>query len=265
MRTSESVGIPVKRWDLEHEVVYIIPMGDFHVGTTGFAYDKFAGYRDWILARRNAYVVLLGDLIEATVRHSKGDIWEQDISPGRQIDQVTALLKPLKNRILGMVMGNHERRIYDQTGFEPMSILCHKLGLPEGVYGRDALRLDLYIPFSGRKRPFYVFLTHGWGGARKTGGQLNKLEDLGDVIHADVYIVGHEHKLIQGRDDYLMPVSGGKWSIHRKNYVQSGCFADYASLGGYLVRIGRKPPDIGAPRIRLQFKHARAKDVHVSI
>ena len=37
---------------------------------------------------------------------------------------------------------------------------------------------------------------HGYGGGRKDGGKINRLEDMTNVIIADLYLMSHTHKPI---------------------------------------------------------------------
>jgi len=42
--------------------VYLIPLGDLHLGAPNVDIEKFEGYIDWI-KKNNAYAFLMGDLL----------------------------------------------------------------------------------------------------------------------------------------------------------------------------------------------------------
>jgi len=260
-------GIKMMTWDLQkHHDICIVPLADLHIGCEEFREDVLSEHIRFIEETPEAYAVLLGDLVEAGIRASKSDIWKQRLNPQQQVEECIRLLMPIKDKILGLVMGNHEWRIYDSTGIDVCSILWQNLELPMGAYGRDGLMLRVYLT---RHRtlvnPFYIYLTHGWGGARKTGGQINKAEELGIAIHADLYLVAHEHTVFTSRHDYRMPHSRAKGGLTmvEKVFVGCGCFVDYTGIGGYLVRIGRRPPNLGAPKIWLSLPSGHGKKIRV--
>ncbi len=256
--------------DPEFKHIYIIPIFDMHIGGAKygvhlFAEELFDGYVSWILERPNAFAVLGGDIIAASARGGRTyEIWNQFFNPQQQLEYAGEKLYPLVDRILGVVSGNHEDRIYAQVGLEPMSSLCSMLGVDHKLYGRDGLMVKTsFGPHSNI--PFFTYITHGWGGARRTGGQVNKVEELGVLIHADVYLTGHEHTLFMSRNEYQMPSKNLSMRLYRKLFLGCGCFCEYTP---YLQSIGRRHPDLGAPRVRMEIKHSHdeyTKDCHVSI
>jgi hypothetical protein len=277
--------IPIVTYTLDPkwESVYIIPLADEQIGDPGFYEELFLGYRKWILGRPNAFTLLVGDLYEQPVRNNKAsDYWDIHLMPKEAVKKARELLKPLaeEGRILGGIDGNHEYRAYLATGESPMQNLLDKLGLPvEGknsVYDPEALVVKIAFgeDKSHGKQPSYrhfiykIYFSHGWGGARKTGGQVNKTEELAAVVtNADVYILGHEHTLFVTRwDSGFIPdsLSATECKPMRQVFVGAGTFCRYSK---FQKRIQRRLPNLGAPRIRLEgiSGHKSHKDCHVSI
>lgn len=87
---------------------------------------------------------------------------------------------------------------------------------------------------------------------------MNKWEELAKVADADIFLAGHEHTLTHSRINHRWLSTDGTVQNKRKMFVGCGGFKDYDD---FLVSIGRRPPDVGAPRIRLD---GTRKDIHVS-
>ena len=121
----------------EWPCLYIIPISDTHIGDPRFNEEKLRGYIDWIMARENAYVVLNGDILDAAIKGSVGDTYEATMTTNEALKYARRLFAPLKDRILAVTEGNHERRITKDTSVSPMDILSDFLDVPfhaDGVF-----------------------------------------------------------------------------------------------------------------------------------
>jgi len=262
----------------EFQAVYIIPLTDEQIGNPGFYEELFLGYRKWILERPNAFVLLPGDLYEEPVVGNKAsNFWEMHLTPRRAKNKAKSLLKPLadEGRILGAVSGNHEFRAYKATGHDPMYDTLSELNLPvEGknsIFDPDALVIR--ITFDGINKHgnesfvYKIYMSHGWGGARRTGAHVNKTEEMAAVVtNADVYVIGHEHTLYDSRWDsaYIPDRPANECIPIRQVFVGCGTFCRYTK---FQKRIQRRLPNLGAPRIRLEGVSGGKvhKDIHCSI
>ncbi len=252
----------------EEQFIYIVPIADTHIGR-GFNEQTFLGYRDWILSKSNAFTVLIGDILDCPSIHAKNsEMWEQTLTPKKARDKAEELFKPLAPRILGVVSGNHEERIRKETDIYVLQELLIKIGCSEYIFDPQMLVVGITLgrnSSSGGNTPyrFNILLQHGWGGARRTGGQVNKAEELSAVVrNADVYLIAHEHNLFMSRyDSAEINNSADFCTQFRQVFVGCGGFQDYS---GFQKRIARRMPNIGAPRIRLEGKDGR-KDIHVDI
>ena len=264
----------------EFQAVYIIPLSDEQIGDPGFYEELFLGYRNWILERPNAFVLLPGDLYEEPVVGNRAsDFWEIHLTPKEAKKKAKKLLKPLADagRILGAVSGNHEFRAYKATGHDPIYDTLSELGLPvEGknsIYDPDAIVVRIAFGEDRSQRKginfiYKIYMTHGWGGARRTGAHVNKTEEMAAVVtNADVYVIGHEHTLYDSRwDSAYIPGSlqATQCQAVRQVFVGGGTFCRYTK---FQKRIQRRLPNLGAPRIRLEgiSRHRTHKDIHCSI
>ena len=243
----------------EWPCLYIIPISDTHIGDPRFNEAKLLGYIDWIMARENAYVVLNGDILDAAIKGSVGDTYEATMTTNEALKYARRLFAPLKDRILAVTEGNHERRITKDTSVSPMDILSDFLDVPfhaDGVF----LKLRVGKGSNGKPVVYTAYFTHGHGGGRTIGGKGNNLQRMGHIVLADLYSQGHIHTSIAFQDMIYVPdLRNGNMLKQRRTYVSSGAFLDW---GGYAQQQGYAPGRIGSVRIRLD---GRKKDVHASV
>ena len=252
-------GSDLKIIDIEanYDRIHVMPMGDHHIGLREFAPDKFMGYRQWILDHPGTKVILMGDIFETPINTSR--VQDEPQAPnGMTVHQTIAygydLFAPIRDNIIGIVEGNHDYRASRLTGGSALSMLIAKLDL-EDVYDPDQILVRINVDDT----IYQIMAQHGWGGARKTGGQMNKMEEMSNIIgDADAYLTGHEHTLFMSRWDKDI-VQGNDVIELRQVYVGCGCFC---GLTRFQKRIARRKPNIGAPRLRLDSKR---RDLHVSI
>jgi hypothetical protein len=270
--------IPIRIIDYEFPTdwpcLYIVPIFDAQIGDPGFDQVALEGYRDWILEHENAMTVLGGDNLNTTTKHNRtDDLWESNLKPQQAINLGAKIFKPLKNRILGVVDGNHEDRAFRDTGLSPTIEMLLKIGFSdpeiERIYDPRVLILRLRFGHNssqGKRWSYTGYLTHGWGGARKSGGQVNKSEEMGLVINnCDFYMIGHEHTLKANPVTVgYVPSTGNFCQEQRQIYALCGGFCHYTR---FQKKIARRLPDIGAPRIRLEGiqGHRGRKDIHISV
>lgn len=264
----------------EFDAVYIVPLSDMQIGSPDFYEELFVDYRDWILERPNAFVLLPGDAFEQPVLGNRSsNFWDMHLTPADAKKKARQLLRPLaeQGRILGAVSGNHEYRSRLLVDADPLEDTLRELGcVVEGkgaIYDKEALVIRIAFGSNSRNRPdskfvYNIYMTHGWGGARRTGAHLNKTEELASVVtNADVYIIGHEHTLYDGRwDSARIPqqLNATECTVSRQVFVGGGTFCRYS---GFQKRVQRRLPNLGSPRIRLEGYSGRKahKDIHCSI
>lgn len=245
---------------LEHNHVYIIPMSDFHVGDPRFDEKKLLGYIKWVQETPNAYVILVGDLMNTAIMGSVSDTYEETMTPNEQLKRVKQLLTPIKDRILAACDGNHERRITKQTSINITELLAEYLDCYYRPYGY-LLKLRVGKRSTNAKPSVYtLYATHGHGGGGTPGGKINMLTKMAKVVLADIYVAGHCHLMAPFQKVYHMPdTRNNTVTLAKQTFVASG---SYLGWGGYSEQGILEPSKLGSPRIRLEGK---APDVHVSI
>jgi hypothetical protein len=253
----------IKTIDLprEFKAIYVIPISDLHLGDPHVNFDKFYGYRKWIEDTPNAYVLLNGDLMNTATKGSVSNCYEESIRPSEQLKLAVKLFEPIKDRILAIVTGNHERRIQRDVDYDPSELLAGQLGV---YYGGDEAFLKIRFGSQNRttKKPhcYTVYATHGWAGGRTPGAKANSLQKLSDIVLADIYISSHVHTMVCYQDILLVPdLQNNKMMERKRTFASSGAFL---TRGGYAVQKGYPQSKLGSVRLRLDgVRH----DVHVSI
>ena len=249
---------------VDTESAYIIPLSCLHIGE-GFNLKKFNGYRDWILQRKNAYCLILGDVIGNSIEGSVGGVYG-NMRPDEQKDMAEEVLRPLAEagKILAWVDGNHERRTSKKVDQFIGKDICKVLGIRD-VYDPDGIYMFLSVGYDRakglRNRNVYTgFMIHGYTGARRAGGKANAMEDMSKGVQADFYVCAHAHQKMMFPSGAIIPQTRTKSLAFRKcNYIMAGAFQDWA---GYAVRANYTPTPMGSPRLRLDgLRH----DHHVSI
>jgi len=165
------------------EVVFL---GDSHLGSPQFDRPRFLSMLEYCL-KNSIYTFLMGDMIELATRHSVGGgVYEQEFAGQTQHEQMVELLRPLakKGLILGSLQGNHEERVYKESGVNISKALARELDVP---YLGDAC----WNTFRVGKQVYSIYSLHGRSGSKFDGTALLALERLAAPFHADLVVMGH--------------------------------------------------------------------------
>lgn len=231
------------------EVVFL---GDVHWGSPQCDKTKFLAMIDYC-KRNKISIFLMGDLIEAATRSSVGaGIYEQEFIGQTQYEEIVDCLRPVKHLIIGSHRGNHEFRIYQESGVDVSKAICRELDIP---YLGDAC----WSQFRVGKQTYSLYTLHGRSGSRFDGTSLLAIERIAVNFNADVVAMGHAHKCVSSVMLSQRIVNGVVREM-KKTIIVTGCFLKYD--GGYASTIGLPPSKLGAPKVK--FFGGDKKDVHVS-
>lgn len=233
-------------------------MADLHIGDSQCDYKSILERIEYIKNTPNAYCILDGDLMDTAVCSSIGDTYGANLQPMEQLKHCVKLFEPIKDKILAVLSGNHENRVYKTDGLDITEIMCSQLGIPEKYSPTTAL---LFIRFGkqsshnhGRPQLYTAYITHGSGGGRKEGGKVNRLADLSSIVDADIYIHAHTHLPVVFKNSYYRVCSSNSSiALVDKLFVNTAASLNY---GGYGDRQGYKPASKASPVIYLDgLKH----------
>lgn len=195
----------------------------------------------------NMYCILNGDLIENATKGSVGDPYTSS-APMDQIKAVGDLLEPIKDKILGATLGNHERRTRKNDGIDVMYFIMDRFNLtdrydPNGilVFIRFGKHYKNYKTSSGgfRKMCYTVYATHGASSGRTVGSKANALSRLGEIVNADICIISHTHMPITFKEkSYRVDYANNTVNERVTAFINSGATLDY---DGYPETLSLKP------------------------
>jgi hypothetical protein len=231
-------------------------MFDVHFGNRMCDVEKFKRY----LADGDqlTYYIGGGDLLDTIVvpdkRYSKAsDMAPDDSIIDWQVDSMCDILRPYRERIIGLGIGNHEEKMVKMAGTNAMERICKNLGVP--YLGMSWLvRLSFREP-EGRGRQIIIHGHHGWGGSSRTaGGEITKYSKDLQFWDADLFLYGHGHHRKYDEVPRLS-LKGDKLIARPKVLVLCGTFLRTLSdnaTPSYSEREGYPPVPIGGVDIYLK-------------
>lgn len=177
-------------WKLPNNLseMHLYPLGDMHCESEGFDEEAWANWKKVVFNDPIGYIVIVGDMFDVAIKGSKGNPAEAKHRLRDRKRWLAEELKPMKNRILGAVRGNHELRAMTAADDCPLYDVMCKLDI-EDVYRENMafIKVSLGQRKKDRQATYTIVLGHG--------DTDKKTEDFGATIDGmDVFITGHTHK-----------------------------------------------------------------------
>lgn len=247
--------------------VKIYPVADVHFGAINHQEREWKAFCNRIAAEDDSYVLLDGDLINNNTRSSVGSPWDDTVRPRQQKKMMVEYLEPIKDRILCMTSGNHERRSMKDADDDPTYDIACKLDI-EDIYRQNAafLKIGIGARNKGQGREtearctYNIAVTHGAGGGIYTGATVNRNERWGNIIDGiDLLIVGHTHKGTVTRPSKLVFDSRCN-TILMREYVVVSC-ESWQTYSGYAMQKMLLPS--GTARPQVLYLDGKGKDIEV--
>jgi hypothetical protein len=107
----------------------------------------------------------------------------------KSVETLTKEIEFMRPRLLGLIEGNHYPEFSDSTtGTQRMAraLDCRYLGVSSFI--------RLTLAMGTNKAALDIWAHHGAGGARLTGGSINRVEQMAEGGIADLYVMGHDHR-----------------------------------------------------------------------
>lgn len=241
----------------EFDTVELFPLSDLHVGTKYTDYKLFEKFIAHILEAPNRYVICAGDNMDNATQFSAASTFDNDMTPSEQKKFLKEKLTLIKDRILCMIPGNHELKPTKYTNIEVVEALAESLGILDR-YREDGAYLKVtFGKRNNHKRQVYtIYVIHGSGSAKGSGGAINRLESVSHGIEADIYLCGHYHKRVSSKDIYLkVDLQNNKIVERERLYIVSSHWASFFS--GYAQKAMMRPSAKGSVPITLYAKEKR--------
>lgn len=168
--------------------IRLAPWYDVHHGHALHAASLFKRHVRWFQAEPYVLGWNGGDFFENVVEGSPG-IFSQTEIPDEQFDKSVEILRPLRDKLLFAIPGNHEARTFRCAGIDIARLLADKVGIP---YFPDYC----FATIRWRGLKFRLCAHHGTGAAATPGGQRNAARKDMPWVGADMYWTGHLHQPI---------------------------------------------------------------------
>lgn len=222
----------------ENKDINIFPISDVHYGAPEHMERAWELFCQKVLESPNNFITLGGDLINNATRSSVSNIFTETCRPSEQKKVMAKMLAPLRDHIICIVPGNHERRSGKDADDDPVYDIACKLDL-EHLYRENMAFVKIRIgkaDGNGEKNPTYTLaVTHGAGGGIYTGAAVNRNERFGYVLDGvDALIVGHSHKpFVTQPGKISVDTHNNKISIKPFKVVTSTSWMEF---GGYAAQ-----------------------------
>lgn len=229
----------------------IYTFADWHIGD---AECDIAGIKkevEKVRLDKEAYCVLNGDLINNATKNSVSDVYSASMQPMEQLETLIKILEPIKDKILCITTGNHERRTYKTDGIDLIKIVAKQFNIEDRFTDSGAI---IFLRFGWnqkrqRKQWYSIYLSHGSGGGKRPGGKVNGIEDMAGIVDADIYIHSHTHlPFIMKQGFYRSDFINSSVSLVDKLFVNTSAKLNY---GGYGEIYKFKPASKDTPVIIL--------------
>lgn len=239
--------------------IVIYPLADIHLGAAEHQAEAWIAMCREITSQENAYCVLNGDLINNATRSSVSNIFDETMRPREQKKLMVKMLEPLRDRILCITTGNHERRSIKDADDDPTYDIACKLDL-EDIYRPNIAFLNIGLGTRADRdsanQSYRLAVTHGAGGGIYTGATVNRNERFGNIIDGlDCLIVGHTHKGTVTRPSKLV-IDASNNRVVQRDFLVVSCVS-WMEYGGYAAQKMLLPAAHSQPQKLLLRAHGR--------
>ena len=218
--------------------VKIYFIADLHVGSIESNVHEWERFADSVLKDKNAYLAILGDMMDNGTKQSVTNCFHACLHPREQKKYLMGALKPLASRILCIVQGNHEARGRDVDDYPLYDVAC-KLDI-EDYYRQNAAFVNLRIgtrpkgEIEATVNSYVMCCMHGSGGGGLTGSSVNKNERFSYVLEGvDLLATAHVHLGVITKPSRLVYDRINDKITQRSMTVVSAC--SWLSYGGYAL------------------------------
>ena len=219
--------------------IKVVPVGDYHLGDPHSDYKKIMADLEYIKNNDDVFCLLVGDIMNTATKNSVSDCYGETISPMEQLQECEKLFAPIREKIMCIVPGNHERRIARETSIDTSHLMAKQLQIEDRYSPTTAV---VFVRFGhldkdrnhGRKVCYTIYVAHGTGGGRKEGGKIQRLADLSSIVDCDAYVIGHTHLPAVLKERFARPSTANSSITYcDKLYLNTSGKLDYGGYGDY--------------------------------
>ncbi len=245
----------------------LILASDLHDGSVLFRRDSAKAIVSRVQSEPDTFIALGGDLIEAICVDDKRyqSATTEEPIPLVQAQNVIDLLRPISDKILFILGGNHEWALHKFGDIA--KFICEQLGVFYGTYTCKCSIRD-----EKNRQMYKLFYTHGAGSIKSTADdplrreanmKLQLKQKLKNkAADCELMCMGHTHKLIVAepmnslyltddgkklKQNYTGPGAGAYIPPDLRWYANTGSLMKLYAQGtsGYAERFGLDPVELG--------------------
>ena len=181
--------------------IFIEPLGDIHIGNKGVNYEKLQERIDAIRKDPLRRTIIMGDCIDNIQAYANGAAdkrWGSGIpnslderfqEPVEQVDEFVRMMLPIKDKILGIMAGNHEYKTISRKAFEKDMVKPL-----ETKYLGAKCMVHITTKYKNMEvGDVEIYAMHGSYAGQQVGGGINQLILSSADVLADIYLMGHVH------------------------------------------------------------------------
>lgn len=243
-------------------------LGDIHEGNSNHDEEAFEKAIEIIEEDERGLWVGMGDMIDAINHHDprfnpielakKYNVDDLAELPQKQIENLYKKLKPIENKCIALLMGNHEESYVKHNAFNPMSYLKKLMSSHPPILGYTGFVKMNFKRFNS-STTVVIDVQHGTGGGGfREGYPINKIHDISRYILADVHVIGHLHRMSIDEQRFL---TTKRLKIETKKvlYGTNGCFIDKVKLAtrGYFEGKAGGLSSIGMLKLQMDVKRSK--------
>lgn len=249
-----------------NEPFYLVPFGDVHFGSPQFSSSHFQRFIDKWRDVPNALFIPMGDYMDrfSTSERKIYNSGFHESSIGTMTDEILEethafmdTISPISDRLVGMVEGNHYAML--PGAMTTTQYMCQQLNVP---YMGVLCYFRLNMSINGACAPITMLVHHGKGGGKLLGSSINTIQDMMRVAVADVYMMGHDHKLATGKTSQIVMDKNGNIRHVTRAFIRTGSFLKAFEDGkaSYIADMCGAPCELGAPHITVIPKRETGKN-----
>lgn len=253
----------------------IMPVGDVQLGAEGCDEDRFQRHVQWGV-EHDAYFLGMGDYVDVASPSNRTALRTAKLydsvhnkleeAAERDVQRFKELVLGSEGRWLGMLQGHHYYEFQDGTTSDTR--LAGALGAP---FLGDCAFVRLLFKRATTSLSCTLWCHHGVGFGMGASAPLNKLQAIMPFFDADIYLMGHMHKVVGAPLDQLYMTRGAKAQLRHKTklvagtgsflrgYTEGSAKAGHAA-GGYVEKAMLPPVALGGVVITVTPVHKDTED-----
>ena len=213
----------------EYDTAVLVFIGDWHIGTVDFDIDGAINVLNYVMQTPNARLFCLGDMMNTAVLNSVSNMFEDIAYPQEQWEVFVSLLSQVRDKLVVVHTGNHERRVGRNTGLDPVEEATKAMGAEEtyAPYFADTY-MKLKCSHYGKKSfAFPVVTHHGDSGNPENNSSVNQGSMINGIGHTHQFknytvtklIINNNGKRVKKPElNIVIPASGGGEYGFEKGY-----------------------------------------------